>query len=70
MQKEEIYDPNFWYVVNQHYKHIVYRSKDKSKALRYAERKNVHALESNMYYSVLSGVQVQSDNIIVKAHNM
>ena len=49
-------DPALWYVVNHKFKHLVYRSKDRSKAKAYATARNQgHEHE----YSVMSGSQLQ-----------
>ncbi len=61
-------DPTLWYVVNHRYKHLVYRSKDRSKAKAYASARNQgHADDSE--YSVVSGsqLQIQGMDIAVKS---
>lgn len=61
-----IYDNNFWYVVNEACRHIVYRNRDKAKADAYANRKNTLMLDNNiadMSYSVMSGAEIKNEHI-------
>lgn len=58
MGPERSLDPTYWYVVNQRYNHLVYRSKDRAKAKAYAFTRNqTHADDSE--YGVISGSQLQ-----------
>ncbi len=58
MAYNSIYDSNYWYVVNTEYKHIVYRSKKKDKAVHYAEQKNGFTDSVSLHYQVVSGAVI------------
>ncbi|TQV71820.1 hypothetical protein FKG94_19445 [Exilibacterium tricleocarpae] len=65
MPSDNLFAPDYWYVVNDHFKHIVYRNKDKAKALRYAESKNRNKAadgSAGIQYSVMSGHQALEKN--------
>lgn len=55
------FDPEFWYVVNHKFHHLVYRSRDKNKAKDYAKRRNARLEQDLNEYTVISGFQLQSD---------
>ncbi len=71
MANDQLFDANYWYVVNDHFKHIVYRNKDKEKAVRYAKNKNRYISRSGLagiQYSVISGFQAQQQNFKAIGH--
>ncbi len=53
------FDPEFWYVINHRYHHLVYRNKDRVKAKEYAHNRNSRSQEG-ADYTVISGSQLKS----------
>ena len=65
MSSDSLFEPDYWYVVNDHFKHIVYRNKNKEKALRYAKSKNQYVSRTgsaDVQYSVMSGREAVREN--------